>query len=177
VLCGLKNQYSSLLFSIFEPIKSVMRKRIRSIGEKIIMDSFPSLRGKKIHFYVIWLSFFGFSAWIPPFFRFIVISSRTRDFSDEVIKGIMAHELCHQERYLEMGTWQYLKFAIGFLFSKKVQAAEEKETDRLTIEKGYGRQLYELTVISRNDRNHENIIDNYLSPEEIKAYAMNIGKW
>jgi hypothetical protein len=154
-----------------------MKERVRSIGEKIIIESFPSLQEKKIYYYIIWLSFFGFSAWIPPCFRFIVISTRTREFTDEVLTGILAHELCHQERYLGMGIWPYLKFAIGFLFSKKVQADEEKATDRLTIEKGYGRQLYELTVISREDRNHEKIIDNYLSPEEIKAYAVNIGKW
>lgn len=154
-----------------------MKERIRRIAERIISDSFPSLQGKKIHFYVFWLSFFGFSAWIPPFFRFIVISTRTRDFTDNVLTGILAHELCHQERYLKMGTWRYIKFAAGFIFSKKAQAAEEKATDRLTIEKGYGRQLYELTFISGKDRNHDNIIANYLTPEEIKAYAMNIGKW
>jgi len=154
-----------------------MRERIRSIGEKIIADSFPSLQGKRIHFYVIWLSFYGFSAWIPPFFRFIVISTRTREFTDEVLTGILAHELCHQERYLNMGVRGYLKFALGFMFSKKIQAAEEKATDRLTIEKGYGRQLYELTIISGKDRNHKKIIDNYLSPEEIKSYAIKSGKW
>jgi len=147
------------------------------IANKIISESFPLLEGKKIHFYVFWLSFFGFSAWIPPFFRFIVISTRTSDFSDEVLTGILAHELCHQERYLEKGTWRYLKFAVGFLFSKKVQAAEEKATDRLTIEKGYGRQLYELTIISRKDSNHKKIMDNYLSPDEIKAYAIKRGNW
>jgi hypothetical protein len=154
-----------------------MRDRVRSIGNRIIMKSFPALHAKKVHFYVLWLRFYAFSAWIPPFFRFVVISSRTKNFSDEVLTGIMAHELCHQERYLEMGTGRYLRFAVGFLFSKIVQAAEEKATDRLTIEKGYGRQLYQLTVISRKDKNHDKIIDNYLSPEEIKAYAMNIDKW
>jgi hypothetical protein len=154
-----------------------MQERVRSIGNKIILKSFPALYTEKVHFYVIWLRFYAFSALIPPCFRFVVISTRTRNFTDDVLTGILAHELCHQERYLEMGTGQYIKFAIGFLFSKKVQAAEEKATDRLTIEKGYGRQLYELTIISRKDRNHKNIIDNYLSPEEIKAYAMNIGKW
>jgi hypothetical protein len=154
-----------------------MRKRIRSIGEKIIMESFPVLQGKKIHFYVMWLSFYAFSAWIPPSYRFVVISSRTRNFTDEVLTGILAHELSHQERYLAMGIGCYLRFAVGFLFLKKVQAAEEKATDSLTIEKGYGRQLYELTLISRKDRNHDKIIDNYLSPGEIKAYAMKIGKW
>ena len=154
-----------------------MKERIRSIGKKIIKDSFPALQGEKIHFYAMWLRFYAFSAWIPPFFRFIVISTRTRNFTDEILTGIMAHELCHQERYLGMGTGRYMKFAAGFLFSKKVQAAEEKATDRLTIEKGYGRHLYELTLISRKDKNHKKIINNYLSPEEIKAYALKSGKW
>jgi hypothetical protein len=154
-----------------------MQERVRSIGNKIIMRSFPAMHTKRVHFYVLWLKFYAFSAWIPPFYRFVAISTRTKDFTDDVLTGIMAHELCHQERYLEMGTRRYLRFVIGYLFSKKVQNAEEKATDKLTIEKGYGRQLYELTVISRKDRNHEKIIDNYLSPEEIKSYAMNLGKW
>jgi hypothetical protein len=154
-----------------------MKERIRTIGERIIQKSFPGLHEKRVHFFILKLRYYAFSAWIPPGFRFVVVSTRTREFTDDVLTGVLAHELCHQERYLEMGTWGYIKFAFRFISSKKVQSAEEKETDRLTIDKGYGRQLYELTLISRKDGNHNKIIDNYLSPEEIKTYALNAGKW
>jgi len=76
-----------------------------------------------------------------------------------------------------LGAIKYILFAIEFLTSRKAQAAEEKATDRMTIEKGYGRQLYELSEISYYDKNHEKIVELYMSSEEIKSYSENIGKW
>ena len=154
-----------------------MRKRVREFADEIIADSFPLLHGKRIFFIVTWFRFYGLSLLIPPFLRFIVVSKRTVKFSDDVIKGILAHELSHQERYLRMSTAGYLKFAFNFLVSKRAQADEEKATDRLTIEKGYGKYLYEVSLLSFNDKNHKKINDNYLSPEEIKQYSEELGKW
>lgn len=155
----------------------IMRERVRKIADNLINNSFPALRGKKIHIYVMWFRFYALSVWIPPFFRFIVISTRTKEFSDSVHTGIMAHELCHQERYLGMGTLRYIKFAAGFITSRKAQAAEERAADMLTIEKGYGRQLHELSQIQYYDKKHERINEYYLSLEEIRSYAESIGKW
>jgi hypothetical protein len=154
-----------------------MKKRLQRIAGQLIADSFPSLRNKKIHIFNIWLRFYALSVWIPPFIRFITISTRTKKFNDSVVTGIMAHELCHQERYLEMGFLHYIKFAFRFITSRKVQAAEERATDILTIEKGYGRQLYELSQIQYFDKKHERINEFYLSLEEIKSFAESIGKW
>lgn len=154
-----------------------MRKRVIALADMIISDSFPSLTGKKIIFFVTWFRFYALSVWIPGIMRFIVISKRTTAFSDDVIKGILAHELCHQERYLRMGLFNYIKFAFGFIFSRKVQAMEEKATDRLTIEKGYGKYLYEVTLLSLNDKKHKKINDNYLTPSEIRSYAQELGLW
>jgi hypothetical protein len=117
------------------------------------------------------------SFWIPPFIRIIVMSTRTKTFSENIITGILAHELCHQERYLKMGILKYFRFAAGFIISKKAQAAEERATDKLTIEKGYGRQLYELSEIQYLDKRHEKINKLYMSLEEIKSYSKSIGKW
>lgn len=154
-----------------------MRNRVNTILNKLKADSFPLLGEKKIHLFVMRFRFYACSVWIPPFIRFIIISRRTKDFGDSVLTGIMAHELCHQERYLEMGIMRYLKFAVGFITSRKVQSDEEKATDRLTIEKGYGKQLYELSQIQYFDKKHEKINENYLSLEEIKSYSERIGKW
>lgn len=76
-----------------------------------------------------------------------------------------------------MSPWQYIRFAAKYLFFKKARMLEEKDTDRLTIEKGYGRELYEISLISRADLRHKNIIDNYMTPEDIKDYAIKTGKW
>lgn len=154
-----------------------MRDRVRLTGQRLIDESFPVMQGKKIHFIVLRFRFFALSVWIPPFIRFIIISRRTRSFSDEVLKGILAHELCHQERYYQMGIWGYLKFVARYSLSNKARTDEERATDTLTIEKGYGRNLYDLTLISHKDHNHRTILNNYLTPEEIKTHARSIGKW
>lgn len=154
-----------------------MKNKYLTIACKLINASFPMLRDKKIHFFVVRFRFYACSIWLPPFIRFIIMSTRTKNFNENVITGILAHELCHQERYLEMGILRYLRFATGFIVSRKVRIAEEKATDRLTIEKGYGRQLHQLSLIQYHDKNHERINDNYLSSEEIKSYSESIGKW
>ncbi len=154
-----------------------MKEKYKLIAAKLINDSFPLLRDKKIHIFVYRFRFYGMSVWIPPFIRFIVISTRAEGFNDNVLTGILAHELCHQERYAILGIRKYLLFAIRFLISRKAQVEEETATDRLTIEKGYGRQLYELTEISNYYRNHDKIIELYMSPEDIKSYSESLGKW
>jgi hypothetical protein len=155
----------------------ILKERVLSSAGQIIINSFPLLKNKKIRFFVMRFKFYACSIWIPPLMRFIIISKRTKDFSDSALEGILAHELCHQERYLEMGIKRYLKFAVGFITSRKVRANEERATDMLTIEKGYGKQLYELSKIQYLDKKHERINENYLSLEEIKTYSERIGKF
>ncbi|NMC41388.1 MAG: hypothetical protein GYA43_09500 [Bacteroidales bacterium] len=154
-----------------------MLKRVRRLADKIRKDSFPLLQGRRIYFIIAPFRFYALSVWIPPLIRLVIISTRVKPMSDFVITGIIAHELCHQERYLRMGTARYLRFAVGYLFSDKARTEEERATDFLTIEKGYARELHELTLISRTDKRHKTIIDNYLTPEEIIDHAMKSGKW
>lgn len=150
---------------------------LRALTSDIIKQSFPVLKDKKIFVFTGPLRFYAFSVWVPPFLRVIVISTKTRDFDRKVLIGLIVHELCHQERYIEMGTVNYLVFAVKFLILKRIRSAEEKATDRLTIEKGYGRELYELSSITHKDRKHKKINDLYLSLEEIRAYSESLGKW
>jgi hypothetical protein len=154
-----------------------MKEKYIRIAGKLINDSFPLLKDKKIRLFVFRLRFYAMSVWIPPFIRFVVMSTRTKNFNENVITAILAHELCHQERYYKLGFLRYLRFAARFLLSRKAQAAEEKATDRLTIDKGYGRQLYELSEIQYQDKKHERINEFYMSLEEIKSYSESIGKW
>jgi len=154
-----------------------MKENYREITRTLIENSFPLLRDKRIHVFVGWLRFYAFSVWIPPHLRIIVLSTRTGNLGRSEITGLIVHELCHQQRYFEMGLRRYLIFAIKFIVSKNIRASEEKATDRLTIEKGYGRELYNLSVITHKDRNHKKINDFYLTLEEIKSYSESLGKW
>jgi len=154
-----------------------MYRRIRKIADRIIDESFPQLQGKRIIILVLRFKFYALSLWIPPVLRIIVVSTRAKHLNDEAITGLIAHELCHQERYCEMGIRKYMKFLIMYVFSDKTRRNEEHEADRRTIEKNYACELYELTLASRSDKKHKKIIDNYLTPEEIKSYALQTGKW
>jgi predicted SprT family Zn-dependent metalloprotease len=154
-----------------------MKEKYLNITLKLIRNSFPLLMDKKIYVFTFRLRFYAMSVWFPPFIRFIIMSTRTAGFEENVLTGILAHELCHQERYLKLGAFRYTGFAVRFLLSRKAQAIEERATDKLTIEKGYGRQLYALSEIQYHDKKHERINEFYLSLEEIKSYSESIGKW
>lgn len=154
-----------------------MSKRVRLLVERIVEESFPRLKGKCIISVVMWFRFYALSFRIPLLAGIIVISTRTKMFSDRLLTGLIAHELCHQERYLEMGLFRYLSFAVTYLLSKKVQIQEEHEADRRTIMKGYAHELYELTIQSNRDGRHKKIIDNYMTPEVIREYAIKAGVW
>jgi ADP-ribosylglycohydrolase len=154
-----------------------MKEKYIIITSKLINESFPLLRDKKIHLFIVRFRFYAMSVWLPPFMRIIIMSTRTKAFNENAITAIIAHELCHQERYLKMGAAKYIWFAIKFLTSRKTQASEEKATDRLTVEKGYGRQLYELSQIQYHDKKHERINEFYMPLEEIKSYSESLGKW
>lgn len=149
----------------------------KEITRKLIDKSFPVLKHKKIFIIKAPLSFFACSLWLPPFIRVIVFSRRTRHFGKPVITGLIAHELCHQERYIEMGIFKYIRFAAKFLTSRNARASEEKATDRLTIEKGYARELYELSVLTFRERKDKRLNELYLPLSEIKSYSESLGNW
>jgi len=94
-------------------------EKLRQLTSDIINRSFPLLRDKKIFVFTGPLRFYAFSVWVPPFLRVIVISTKTRDFDRKVLTGLIVHELCHQERYIEMGTVNYLVFAVKISDFKK----------------------------------------------------------
>jgi len=153
-----------------------MRTRVIKMANEIIEKSFPELRKKCILFVILPFRFYALSLWIPPF-GLIIISLRTKKIASSALTGLIAHELCHQERYRKMGLMGYLRFTFGYIFSKKNRIDEEHNTDRLTILKGYAHELYELSLVSQIDPLHKKIIDNYMSPEEIYNFAIEAGVW
>ncbi|HNR41487.1 MAG TPA: hypothetical protein PKL65_04585 [Bacteroidales bacterium] len=154
-----------------------MLRYYRKLTRELIERSFPLLKGKKILIGMAPLNFYAFSIWLPPFMRLMVFSTKTRRFDKPAIKGLVVHELCHQERYMRIGALKYLGFSVKYVVSRKARAAEEKSTDRLTIEKGFGWELFRLTEITHNDRKNKKTNDLYMSPGEIRSYSENLGKW
>jgi Zn-dependent protease with chaperone function len=154
-----------------------MKEKYINIVRDLIEKSYPVIRGRKIHILEIRFRYYAFSIWIPPALRIIAVSRRAVRLSDKALKGLLAHELSHQERYLSMGLQGYLIFIVKYIFSREAREKEEKSTDMVTIEKGYARELHELSVITSRDENHKRIQRNYLTPVHIRAYAESKGKW
>jgi len=152
-------------------------KKNTKIIKKLINESFPKLKDKKIHVFVLGFRYYACSIWLPPFIRFIAISKRSRKLNDYTLKGLLAHELCHQERYLKMGIINYLKLAFKFFIFKKARDYEENAADELAIKKGYAKQLYQLSKIKHRDRKHKDINKFYLSLKQIKSHAKKTNKW
>jgi hypothetical protein len=154
-----------------------MREKYINIVRDLIDKSYPEIKERKIHLVIIRFRYYAFSIWIPPALRIIAVSRRAAKLNDKALKGLLAHELSHQERYLRMGLYRYLIFIMKYIFLRESREKEEKSTDMLTIEKGYAKELYELSEITVRDESHKCIQGNYLTPVQIKAYAESKGKW
>lgn len=150
--------------------KKEFRNKCTRIKNQIILKSFPLLKQKKIYLIIINSNFYGHSICIPFLICFIAISKKSKIFNDFCLEGLLAHELSHQERYLKMTLFQYLKFIIKYLTNKKYRTKTEKEIDQTTVKKGYGNQLYELSIIQFKDNKRNKINKYYSSLEEIKEY-------
>jgi len=88
----------------------------------------------------------------------ILAFPKAKNYSEDHLRGLLAHELAHYELILNMNFIEKLKFAFKWLFTKKGKAWFETEADKYAI------------FYRRKDR-------GYLSSKQIKAYAKKIGKW
>lgn len=154
-----------------------MRKRVIELAKSIIHASFPLLRGERILIILFPFRFYALSIWIPPLGGLIAVSTKAKGLNDRALSALIAHELCHQERYRSMGVARYISFVLKYIFLKKVRTEEEHEVDRMTIRKGFASELHELTLVTHSSKSHKKIIDNYLTPDEIIKYAMERGLW
>jgi len=92
------------------------------------------------------------------------------NFSNSALKGVLAHELSHQINYKKIGLIRRLLFKIrykNFEFRKKA----EREADKITIERGFGKNLIQLLEESEKKFEKERfskIKKTHLSIKEIK---------
>lgn len=160
-------------------------KKYKKIINELIEKSFVELKGKRI----VVLGFVPFGTFVAMFsdiffVSFIFISpKRLKKFTKFQQEGIFVHELCHMERHKKRNFFERIIYIFKYLLSKKVRIREENETDKLTIKKGYARELYDFTLnldktYARNKDYLKQVYDRgYLSSKQIKSYAKKIGKW
>ncbi len=153
------------------------KKEIKKMIDELIEKSFPTLSGKKIS-----ISFFkkgdysGGVFWALPFWRMLFINEN-KIFDEGELIGLLVHELCHFETFEKRGWLKTNILGTYYFISEKFRKKEELQTDKKVIEKGYANQIYKQRLLSwkSTDENHK-LKKIYMSPEEIKKYAEEIGK-
>jgi hypothetical protein len=93
------------------------------------------------------------------------------DLSFNALVGWIGHELGHLVDFTAKSNWKIIKTGT-FYFSKKKKAEYERSIDLITINHGLGHALYEgMEYVYENenlsDEYRKNLIDNYLSLQEI----------
>ncbi len=156
--------------------------KYRKIVDKLIKKSFPELKRKKIIILDFVYRKFTASVFDLSFVVLIFTDSKKAElYSYHELKGLFAHELCHIKRHYNRSFFRKISFIVKYIFNEKTRSLEENETDKLTIKKGYAKNLYQL--INKFEKNHaKNILKKrlskgYLSSKQIKQYAMKIRKW
>lgn len=151
-------------------------EKYRRIVDELIKKSFSELKNEKIFItcFVIFKRFVA-QALDFGFFKLLLVNNdkiNELSFSNEEVVGLFAHELCHFERYKKRTFLQKIIFIFTTCFSKKTRYEEERDTDRLTIKKGYGKRLLKI-ALKREERYSKEKLDKvyssgYLSPKQIK---------
>lgn len=155
--------------------------RYKRIVRKLIKNSFPSLKEKKI--YIIESNKMPFSAYVyNPFFTSCIkikVHSRLRGYNNIYLMGVFAHELCHLEHFKKIGRMRFIIRELRLFLSKKAIIEDEKNTDKEAIKKGYAKELYKqrLSRTKSMDKDFRKLELTYLTPKQIKFYAKSIKKW
>ena len=152
-------------------------KKYQKIIDDLIEKSFPEFAGKGIRvsaanervsgrcsavtYYFIWISF-------------IKVSRRVRKFSDLELKGLLAHELGHILRFESCNFFGKFWEGLKYFISRKARTIEENICDKIAIERGYAKGLFSFKSKSKKKTKYS---ECYLSANDVKTYAKEIGKW
>ncbi len=148
-------------------------ERYNDIVNELVKKSFSKLKDKKIKIFEFgFINLYGL--FLP--FNFIGMNKKCRGFSEEEIRGILAHELCHAEFGAKKGILWLMVFFVFYWFFSKLRIDEEIRNDREVVKKGYAKELFKITKRIEKEYNLDNIKYG-LSSKEIKSYARKIKKW
>ena len=144
--------------------------KCRIILSKLIKKSFPILKDKRIHFFVLnSKKYSGGVVWLP-FYRVLWVTKREK-FNDKQLTGLLVHELSHFEIFQKKGFFKYCFEGVLYWINEKMRRKEEIETDKLAIRKGYVREIYSINKALEKHKLKNSISRYYFSSEEIKSYA------
>ncbi|MCK4997675.1 hypothetical protein KAS08_05200 [Candidatus Pacearchaeota archaeon] len=153
------------------------KKNYQKIVDELVRKSFPELKKNKIFISEAskWVSKY-FSAAVTYVFLFSIlkISKKMRDYSEEIIESVLAHELGHIVGFKSYGFFGYTWRGFRYLTFRGARTIEENVADKIAIDRGYAKGLYEF----KNKYGHpEKYKECYMSAKEVKEYAKSVKKW
>ena len=97
-----------------------------------------------------------------------------KDLDSMSKRGIIAHELCHVIDFESNSSFYPVTVGAAY-FNKEKWANFERKIDLMTIEHGFGEELYSwnslaLELSKEDEAYHQFKLDNYLRPGEISDY-------
>ncbi|MGC9309187.1 MAG: hypothetical protein ACP5D2_00645 [Candidatus Nanoarchaeia archaeon] len=162
------------------------KNHYQKIVDKLIEESFPELKDRRVS--IIWLPSFSplgtvLRGWKKDWL-ILPKPKKKQSKTKSALKGFLVHELSHildlQRMSVIHSFIRYNMLNDLFIIIPKFNKFE-RYADKIAIQKGYAKELYE-NVVKVSKKYPKFIIDyahsiGYLSPEQIKTYARKIGKW
>jgi len=111
---------------------------------------------------------------IPFFGYYIFIHPRASKLTDKQLTGLLAHETAHTEQEKRMNVFQLFMLYLNFFISKDKQTSLERGADKITIKRGFGKELLahrklQWTALEKVSKKKMIMIKKYyFSPEEIR---------
>ncbi len=160
---------------------NVYRKEYQRIVSNLIRKNFPLLRKKVIFISEKKLFNLKYSAITIYFifFSWIIVHPKVMRYAKNSLNALFVHELAHIDLIVNMVFIDKLKFAFRWLFTKKGKEDFEKDADRLTIKKGYGKDRLKLRKESEKTYTRQQLKKmrkGYLSSKQIKYYIKKFKK-
>jgi hypothetical protein len=156
-----------------------MDKRYESILAEV-RKKFPELKNLKIRIRTAELVSGSMRATRLYAGHLLIIDERKyRGAGRKEIAGAFAHELSHFLLYKKMSWARYFFWYLHYHFSRKFKHRTETNIDRQAIRKGFARELHanRTFIIKSHPLPKKKKNRAYLTPEEIKRYALSINKW
>ncbi|MBL7148375.1 MAG: hypothetical protein ISS82_06115 [Nanoarchaeota archaeon] len=144
-------------------------EKYRKIVDEFVKNYYPNLSGRTR--IILEDRFVKGSAFVLPalFFSIIGVSTKVRDYSEDSVKGLFAHELAHLDKNRDKNIFYFIRW----VFDKKVRADYERDADEHAIEVGLGEFLLasaetDVEIYSPEEMIKRHTIDGYMSPDEIR---------
>lgn len=144
---------------------------VRRVTQELIGSHFIELRSTKILFQKVRkVDYFAATARLIPFKTFLIkYHKKLLSANDQVIRGCIAHELCHIEDDLRKNfAWYFLENII-INFNDSYATQLERKIDYAVLNKGLGEEL--LAFQKFHDRYYEPYTEeDGLTKKEIKRF-------